>query len=409
MQSQQKKVKWSRGETADALEERTDTGITQVSVSKMENIIADIYGNISRRPAFRMTPYDSGVVDLTQIAASEQAKMIPFQIQKDDHVIFVFPDSVSSEETQDYPYYRIKNNKIVYVGKITSEIQIILPTGYAQNNNYLIITCDKGIYKIQATEIGDKNIQFSLENFVYSGAWYTENTQQATVDNTTIPGLTFNSNQAGPVYVSLPDTVNNIENNMYSTISTGVKFTTNNIELFNTHIPVGSIVMFANMGGQMRIEGYMPFGNDNKYNSGIEWPNIVFDNAVLSLTQAENFQGVCCLAYGVFENLSVEYWANGRRIDRKQFYIGKGTLDKPYIIIQNRNSITGFSQLVASHSFVAPRCRWDDIDPATMNMYAYGELLAPIVDKTQVDTKVTVLSGFTELSSVNSTPRTLTF
>ena len=54
MQSQQKKVKWSRGETADALEERTDTGITQVSVSKMENIIADIYGNISRRPALKI-------------------------------------------------------------------------------------------------------------------------------------------------------------------------------------------------------------------------------------------------------------------------------------------------------------------------------------------------------------------
>ena len=61
MQSQQKKVKWSRGETADALEERTDTGITQVSVSKLENIVADIYGNISRRPALKLvTPLYDG-------------------------------------------------------------------------------------------------------------------------------------------------------------------------------------------------------------------------------------------------------------------------------------------------------------------------------------------------------------
>ena len=42
MQSQQKKVKWSRGETADALEERTDTGITNVSVSRLENCTCDI-------------------------------------------------------------------------------------------------------------------------------------------------------------------------------------------------------------------------------------------------------------------------------------------------------------------------------------------------------------------------------
>jgi hypothetical protein len=48
MQSQQKKVKWSRGETASALEERTDTGITEVSVALMENCMTDIYGNISR-------------------------------------------------------------------------------------------------------------------------------------------------------------------------------------------------------------------------------------------------------------------------------------------------------------------------------------------------------------------------
>ena len=70
MQSQQKKVKWSRGETADALEERTDTVITQVSVSKMENIIADVYGNISRRPAFQMLPYAAGVEDTSTIVAS---------------------------------------------------------------------------------------------------------------------------------------------------------------------------------------------------------------------------------------------------------------------------------------------------------------------------------------------------
>lgn len=56
MQSQQKRLKWSRGETAEALEERTDTGITQASVEFMENCIPDIYGNISRRPALDLVP-----------------------------------------------------------------------------------------------------------------------------------------------------------------------------------------------------------------------------------------------------------------------------------------------------------------------------------------------------------------
>ena len=54
MNTQQKRVKWSRGETTDALEERTDTGITNVSAEFMENVICDIYGNVSRRPALKM-------------------------------------------------------------------------------------------------------------------------------------------------------------------------------------------------------------------------------------------------------------------------------------------------------------------------------------------------------------------
>lgn len=58
MQSQQKRIKWSRGETAEALEERTDTGITQASVELMENCIPDIYGNISRRPALKLIAQD---------------------------------------------------------------------------------------------------------------------------------------------------------------------------------------------------------------------------------------------------------------------------------------------------------------------------------------------------------------
>ena len=57
MNTQQKRVKWSRGETTDALEERTDTGITNVSAEFMENVVCDIYGNVSRRPALKLLDF----------------------------------------------------------------------------------------------------------------------------------------------------------------------------------------------------------------------------------------------------------------------------------------------------------------------------------------------------------------
>ena len=75
MQSQQKRVKWSRGETAEALEGRTDTGVTQASLELMENCIPDIYGNISRRPALKVLQGDNCEFDY-----DKHAQIIPFYI-----------------------------------------------------------------------------------------------------------------------------------------------------------------------------------------------------------------------------------------------------------------------------------------------------------------------------------------
>ena len=93
MQSQQKRLKWSRGETAEALEERTDTGITSASVELMENCIPDIYGNISRRPGIvSIRPVSPGLTgDLTHLGFNydEHLQVIPFYITEDDIILLL--------------------------------------------------------------------------------------------------------------------------------------------------------------------------------------------------------------------------------------------------------------------------------------------------------------------------------
>lgn len=259
MQSQQKRVKWSRGETADALEERTDTGITQVSVSKMENVVADIYGNISRRPAFKLTPFATGVSDLTTAFPSQitQGKLVPFKITEDDFVLFIFPTELTPANMSRVNFYRIKNGQIVYshtiadyyagVGKVYS---------YTQHQNYLIVAGSSYCKKYTATNIGTTEITFSEERFIYSGNWHApEGTENGFVDSTELSGLSMNSTQEGAVSTLIEDT-NGIENNLYAAISTGLKSTTANIERMYEKIPVGTIITLPKVGCSLRVEGY---------------------------------------------------------------------------------------------------------------------------------------------------------
>ena len=393
MQSQQKKVKWSRGETADALEERTDTGITQVSVSKLENIIADIYGNISRRPAFQMVPYAAGVNDNSTIVASTRAKMVPFKISKDDFVIFVFPNNISL--TQWFSFYRVRHNRIVYVGNQQfNDVPITTPTGYAQNNNYLILACPSGNVKIQATNIEDEAVEFTFERFEYSGTWYTDGAIQQVVNNDNVPGLAINQNQEGFINITISSN-SGIENNMYSAVTTGLKNTAENYSKLIESIPIGSIVSFPNMGGQLRVEGIIPYVSGGS--SGVLFPNTIFDG-VMNGGTPPSIGTYCVRDPASWHAVHVDFimYVNGQVVKKTRVWdLG--------VAVRCRTSSTGFMRYTPGNG------RWEEYPAGNLYAYLYGEILSPITNKQGIDTQVTVLSGYEELSSENSIFRTTTF
>ena len=233
MQSQQKKVKWSRGETADALEERTDTGITQVSVSKLENIIADIYGNISRRPALKIV---STYANNTQIAEQDDGGIsydpdtppftFVFTINDEEYVIFV----VGINRIKGF---LIRYNKCVDILDVldpqTNEPYYIQGgTGYpygrdacfAQSNNWGILSNVISTTFAHVIRLDQTNgYKFYAEIFKFSAPWYAPNgTQTMQVTSNEIPGLNFDSSSVGQYTY----TEANGETTVYSWISTGI-------------------------------------------------------------------------------------------------------------------------------------------------------------------------------------------
>jgi len=233
MQSQQKKVKWSRGETADALEERTDTGITQVSVSKMENIIADIYGNISRRPALKVIDSVTGASEIpvlygSGILGSHTFNVPPesfvFTIDAKTYIIFIVDKALNI-----FGGFLIQNNK--FVRRITinySAIGTLSPqstygrgkVSVSQYNNYMIVAnlfLPDVIFSLQGATIDDYSIL--IQRFQFSAPWYAPNgTQTTQVTPTQVAGLNFDAGSVG----NYTFTEANGETTVYSWISTGI-------------------------------------------------------------------------------------------------------------------------------------------------------------------------------------------
>lgn len=233
MQSQQKKIKWSRGETADALEERTDTGITQVSVAKLENIVADIYGNISRRPALKLlannTPSgyagvfpvipDNAAVDLESYPAS-----FVFTINADSYIIFVIGQTTIQG-------FWIVNNEFQSLVDIidpeTGEPPIVTkPYGnngkmsFAQSNNWGVLSnvFDYTVV-LRLTSAPYSTPTITFEKFKFSAPWYAPNgTQTKQITSTEVTGLNFDASTIGQyTYTEF-----NGETTVYSWISTGI-------------------------------------------------------------------------------------------------------------------------------------------------------------------------------------------
>lgn len=215
MQSQQKRVKWSRGETAEALEERTDTGITSASVELMENCIPDIYGNISRRPALKLL---SGNYAFTE---DPYMQVIPFYITETDYIL------VAIHYTGVAEFIRVTDGVMVYYttstnasfAPHTSEFYLLSrrykPVSYAQQNNYMIIADAYNMWKLSFTFGTGSTFTPSCEVYKFTADWYAPSgTQTKTETSSTIPGLMFSGDAknytvedasgGSTVYTSLP-------------------------------------------------------------------------------------------------------------------------------------------------------------------------------------------------------------
>ena len=233
MQSQQKKVKWSRGETADALEERTDTGITQVSVSKLENIVADIYGNISRRPALKIV---STMARNTQIGLQHDGDIsydpdrppftFVFTITDEEYVIFV-------AGVNRIKGFLIRNNICYGVYDILDPItdqpydfgggvgySYGLNASFAQSNNWGVLSnvlAHNYVHVIRLDQTSE--YKFYAEKYTFSAPWYAPNgTNTYQVTSSEVAGLNFSSASVG----NYTYTEANGETTVYSWIRTGI-------------------------------------------------------------------------------------------------------------------------------------------------------------------------------------------
>lgn len=277
MQSQQKKVKWSRGETASALEERTDTGITEVSVARMINCMTDIYGNISRRPALKPIPLadrfqTEQYLTLPNMYVSDA--FIPFYISEDDFILLAIG-------SYDIVGYRIKNNVIVdaaYRTGIRANIDV-KSIKYAQQNNYMVVTSKTGDLKITINIIDENNFSISDEPWIFTAGWYAPNGTQTKA--VSILGALWNKDKLG--FTSYTYTEKNGQSTVWSYIDSGLT-TPAQARAIEQQIPAGSIIQFPNNGAYMRFEGtsvtdgtgaYEWYFQDTTFTGGLRWSDSV--------------------------------------------------------------------------------------------------------------------------------------
>lgn len=402
MQSQQKRVKWSRGETAEALEERTDTGITQASVALMENCIPDIYGNISRRPALKPIPLSDYFVKPSsapymlfkpaqtftdEVLQDESVQFIPFYITEDDIIIIgVNTDSfirIKDGQIVAQYNYSVGANKIkngyfdTYTGKYKFS-----KVSYAQQNNYMIIASDFNVYKVQFTFGAGDSFTPVVERFVYSGGWYAPNgTQTKQVNTSTLPGLAISGNFYNYVFT---DSAGNTS--MFMNTDTGLDGQAN-LELISEEIPVGSIIELPNIGCHFRVEGYYNEA-DNLYFSAITFSAL---QVHADMNVAPGVSGNVCVA--VNSGPFLEYWADNVLQNR---IIVPGNTS---IYVKSTVSGTGYSSNIAvKHTLEYRFGNWQDASQTDASVRMYGALLTPVVDENATDTVVSVEYGYESLS-----------
>ena len=396
MQSQQKKVKWSRGETADALEERTDTGITQVSVSKMENIIADIYGNISRRPALSIIKTQTPVRDipiikdtiLDDFSFDIDPETFVFTIDAGTYIIFVKGMSSGLQG------FLIQGNK--FVRKITVETTGLGSASMygshisaAQYNNFMIVSncwMTDVVLKLIGNDLNSYKI--IAERFKFSAPWYAPNgTNTYSVDSNTVPGLNFTSNSiANYTYTDISG-----ETTVYSSIKTGIAAsalsfvwngpTTTYYLHKNLDDPYGYFIDTTNGAD---VESYITLTNGSTYTNGQEGTVVGLFPITIYIVNGNTIYLGYMLNHGV---LNIKQYATYTPQPIEN-YIPAGS------IVQFPNNgaymrVEGFSAI------------------NNTNLLMYGSLLTPVADDNTSDSIVRVETGYISLERYE--PKTFGF
>ena len=395
MQSQQKRVKWSRGETAEALEERTDTGITQASVELMENCIPDIYGNVSRRPALKVVPFNTPLHDIPYPEYNEYTQVFPFYITENDFIlVYVYPDIPTQ-------LVRIKNGvavyqKPAYVGsahpstKAPVEFNGVTykyeyrPVSYAQQNNYMLIADFNNVYKLQIIDNNDAEGSFTpvMEILKFSAGWYAPNgTQTQQVNSVTLPNLAISGHFYNYTYTDSVGTTT-----VYSNTDTGIDGQAN-IPSIKAQIPVGSIIQLPNAGCSFRVEGYYTETDD------LYFPNITFSAVTVETVPSS---GIVCVADIHNTNGYLRHYNNGTLVASVEIPRGK------IATVKCSASQTGYSKnswfkktnnLHTTYEFGS----WEDASQADASVRMYGSLLTPVADENAVDSIISVEYGYESL------------
>lgn len=409
MQSQQKRVKWSRGETAEALEERTDTGITQASVSFMENCIPDMYGNVSRRPGLKCIPYantysNGGILGFSY---DEYLQVFPFYITENDYILVGVHLNAITE------LIRVKNGTAVYY-KTTStgagiypktgvELGLIAgdytyrPVSFAQQNNYMLIADGYNVYKL-TFEFSDQNdYEFTpiMELWKFSAGWYAPNgTQTKNITNLDVANMSFAANTLESYVWVEPD--GNTASGKW--ISTGISAAT----YYGTW--TGTTTTY-----------YCGFTTDNSFIITKNASDLATQYMSWSMTNGTNYTSGQQLAtytstgIGQQTKAEVRIYLNGKNA----YFIGTwkatGAVSSAYTtdgfsVSENMdNNIPELQQLVPAGSIIhfpnnGAYMRVEGYTSDTTNLRIYGEILTPVADDTATDTNINVETGFESLA-----------
>lgn len=383
MQSQQKKVKWSRGETASALEERTDTGITEVSVARMENCMADIYGNISRRPALKLIPLASDVSAYGLFSYKKKPRIFPFYIAENDVILVKIGGTSNSKIVG----FRIKNGVMVSYAESSNSLPPIPDEAhysFAQQNNYAILACKSWSANITISLFSDNQFGINAYPFVFTGGWYAPSgvrTEAVTANN--ISGLQFNKDGLGFTPYTFTD--RNGESTVFYAIDTGLGI--DKEEDVREAFPIGSIIQFPKNGAYLRVEGFATTPSNDGQTRQLLFPDIVFDGVINSNQSIPSVGYYVRSAKGSLAggSIYITRYSNGQQV-------GKTIIEKNAVIVRNKASSTGFSitNLLTGD--------WSELVPTGITIMVYGALLTPVANSEAKDETVNVETGYVSLT-----------